>query len=110
MAYREIDRDQPNTKQGDDARTWAGKTNENMKELFSRMFLLGDWMVTRWSYDPNTLSFGAFKDDDYIRGWANGAKTRWVEGVILDADGFSAPDDLADPTKFFITNERLKID
>ncbi|WP_422858767.1 hypothetical protein ACOKFD_15610 [Flagellimonas sp. S174] len=106
MGYREIDRSQPNDGNGDDARTWAGKTNENMKEVFSRNFVLNDTMVSRRSYDPLNLGFDEYRVDDEVKGWENiGTKTRWVEGIVL-LGGFTWPTDIDDETKFFITKDR----
>lgn len=101
MAYLEIDRSTPNDEQGDDARTWAGKTNENMKELFSRSFVRSQYIVTRWVYDPDNLRFTTWLDGDKIEGWAV-TNSRWVSAIILDATAISLPADLDDPTKVLL--------
>jgi hypothetical protein len=106
MGYREIDRSQANDGQGDDARTWSGKTNENMKELFSRNFMLNGVRVSRESYDPSDLKFDQFIQYDELTGWEDSvAKTRRVSGVIMQLP-FTWPDDIDDEAKFFITNDR----
>ena len=105
MGYREINRSEPNDKQGDKARVWAGKTNENMKELFSRCFVLNGVKVSRESYDPLDTKFDEFKLDDELKGWVDPmTKTRRVEGVVLQLP-FVWPGDVDDENKFFITND-----
>ncbi len=104
MAYQEINRSTPNDGLGDDARTWAGKTNANMKELFSRNLAIGNTLVRRITYDPNNLSFNAYKTDDKVEGWAVPG-LRYVEGVVLNASSFTWPDDIDDTSKFLITND-----
>ncbi|AGO49139.1 structural protein [Cellulophaga phage phi39:1] len=107
MAYREVNRSQPNDGLGDDARTWAGKTNENFKEVFSRGFTLFGFLVSRFSYDPLVLNFDKFVEGDKVQGWENSDKLRWVEGIVLST-GISLPGDLDDENKFFITNDKLR--
>lgn len=107
MAYREIDRSTPNSGNGDNARTWAGKTNENMKELFSRAFKLGDTLVRRWDYDPNDLGFDEYREDDKLEGWAVQGE-RYVEGIVLDAS-FTWPADIDDRSKFLKINDTENI-
>lgn len=103
MAYLEIDRSTPNDGQGDDARTWSGKTNENMKELFSRSFIRDQWLVSRWVYDPANLSFDAWLNGDKLQGWADpGTKTRWVSALILDAVNLDLPTDLDNAAKVLL--------
>jgi hypothetical protein len=108
MAYREINRSTPNDDLGDDARIWAGKTNENFKEVFSRAFMLSGFLVARLTYDPAVLGFTAFKIDDVVKGWENvSTKERWIEGIAMQ-NGISLPADIDDETKFFIINEKLR--
>lgn len=109
MAYREINRSQPNDGLGDDARTWSGKTNENFKEIFSRSFLLDGFEVSRNTYDPNDLGFDEFRNDDVFKGWYDNTKKRWVEGVVLDATNLNMPTDIDDRAKVFIINDKIKI-
>ncbi len=107
MAYREINRSEPNDGLGDDARTWAGKTNENFKEVFSRGFTLSGFLVSRITYDATETSFDAFKENDMVRGWEDSTvKDRFIEGIVL-VSGCVLPDDIDDATKFLITNETL---
>ncbi|WP_435624469.1 hypothetical protein [Flagellimonas sp.] len=113
MGYQEINRSTPNDGNGDDARTWAGKTNENMKELHSRAFVLNDVLVSRRSHDPNNLHFDKFLVDDRLEGWENiGSKTRWVEGIVLSttepvdsSDPFVWPTDIDNEAKFMIIDD-----
>lgn len=93
MAFREIFRSTKNDGQGDDAYVWAGKTNENMKELFGLRFPLGDTLVSRLQYDSADPSLDAYKDGDKVEGWAVDGE-RYVEGKILDAANFTWPDDI----------------
>jgi hypothetical protein len=114
MAYREINRGSTaNDGTGDDARAWSSKTNENMKELFSNRFTLNDWEVSRNSYDPNDLSFDAFKNNDKIKGWADAGETHWIEGILLNVSALTVADDITeaeidDKSVFFKTNEAYK--
>ncbi len=108
MGYLEIDRSSPNDGQGDDARTWAGKTNENMKELYSRSFKFNDTIVSRLVFDPNDLGFDEYRDGDKVAGWVV-PNERWVEGIVLDATAFTWPADIDDNAKFLKTADAEKI-
>lgn len=63
------------------------------------------WQVERTAAD---YDYTRLLQDDFIRGWSNGAKTHWYEGVVLDGT-LVLPTDLTDPAKFFITNQKLKV-
>lgn len=106
MAYQEIDRSSPNDGQGDDARSWSGKTNENMKELYSRNFKLGDTMVHRRDYDTLIPSFAAYKAKDRVDGFVDPAETHFVDGIIRTVP-FIWPDDIDDTDKFFKLTEKI---
>jgi hypothetical protein len=110
MAYSEINLGTTaNDGTGDDARTAGGKINNNFKQLFGQFFMLDGWRVTRDIVDVNDLDLDTFKDNDMVCRWTDtGTKDRWVEGIILDADGIDLPDDVDDPAKFFITNQKIK--
>jgi hypothetical protein len=108
MAYLEINRSTPNDEQGDDAREWAGKTNENMKELFSRSFVRSQYIVTRWVYDPAALNFTGWANGDKIEGWAV-SNTRWVSALLLDTTGINLPTDLDDPAKVLLLIDKTII-
>ena len=67
--YNKIDLgNQPGDGLGDGGRTGGAKINAMFEEVFTRSFILSGWLVTRLTYDPNDLSFDAFKDDDKIEG------------------------------------------
>ncbi len=108
MALQEIDRSTANDGLGDDARTWAGKTNDNMKELFSRCFKLGNFLVQRWDYDPNALSFDAYKLNDKVEGFVDTEKTHFISGIILDAS-IDIATEYDDTTKFFSLINKVNV-
>lgn len=110
MAYQEINLDVANSGAGSDARAAGGFINNNFKELYSRSFKRDDWVVTRWSYDPNNLQFTTWLNEDVVEGWYDiGTKDRWVKFLIVDASALTLPIDIDDKNKVFVLLDVLKI-
>lgn len=104
---------QPNDGLGDGGRTGGAKINAMFQELYYTRFLKDGRIVERLVHDPANVTATNYKSNDIVRGWADPtAKTRWVEGVILDATIVLTgenPAHIDDETKFFLTNEVLKV-
>jgi hypothetical protein len=116
MGYQPINLgNQPNDGLGDGARTAGGKINAQFQELFFITFLKDNrWRVERNNFSAAVPDPTNYRVDDRVSGWANpSTKSRWVEGVVLDATinlSGNDPADLDDSAKFFITNEKIKAD
>lgn len=116
MSYNPINiGNQPNDGLGDGARTGAGKINLMFHNRFSTVFIKDQrWLITRRFYDQVNNDLTGWRVDDKIEGWADPAtKSRWVEGIILDVTislTGENPADIDDPSKLFITNQKIKAD
>lgn len=99
----------PGDNLGDGGRTGGIKINNNFKELFFIGFVKDGFNISRTHYNSDDETPTNYKVDDVVKGWADpDDKTRWVEGVILDAT-IELPADIDDADKFFITNEKFKL-
>lgn len=108
MAYNEIDLGTANAGNGSGAREAGGFINNNFKELFSRSFKLNNWIVTRWTYDPNNLNFTTVLSEDVLEGWYDeNDKDRWVKFKVLNASGINLPADV-DSDKVLLLLDVLK--
>lgn len=105
MAYNKIDLgNQPNDGLGDGLRTGGTKINLMFQEIYYQRFVhtVGGitYRVERTSFDAADVSPLALKVDDRIYGFTNAQKSRYVDGIILDAS-LSIPGDFNDKAKFF---------
>lgn len=114
MSYTPINiGNQPNDGLGDSGRAGGQKINAMFSERYEQQFIKDGRQVSRYVSDVGNTNLTAYRNDDMVKGWHDpGAKTRWIEGVILDATGFdgsAGSADFDDTDKFFITNEKTKI-
>lgn len=111
MGYQEIGvGNQPGDGQGDSGRTGGQKLNSMLKELYEQSFMKAPGLkVSRTVSNPGNTDLTAFRADDICEGWEDTAnKVRWIKGVVLDPT-FVWPDDIDNESKFFITNDKLKV-
>ena len=66
------------------------------------------WRVRR--PDVNDFDYSRLIVDDLISGWVDETTTKaeFIEGLIIDPT-LTLPADVNDPTKFFITNKKIKL-
>ena len=105
MAYNRIDLgNQPNDGLGDGLRTGGAKINTMFQELYYQRFVrtMGGmaYIVERTSFDAADQAPTLLKVNDRISGFTNAQRTRYVDGIVLDAT-LSVPGDFNDKTKFF---------
>lgn len=94
MALQTIDRGtSANSETGDDARTWAGKTNANFLYLEGLINLKKVKISTYWVDKNGNTDIQNFEVGDRFEGWLDN-DTRYVVGKVI-----ALPFDINDNTK-----------
>lgn len=82
-----------------------------VKELHGRGSYIEDINGKKWwtrkGFDNKDMT--VFENMDKVEGFTDDTNTVWVEGIII-ADNVVLPNNIDDPTKFFITNKKIKAD